>query len=374
MPFGVRFETNDLTDTRGKKMTGVGSPDEHSKYEASTHWELLQAEWHHTFSRRERNRLSDDDVAEIREQLPMGPPSPQRVEELAEELGIYPLSVFRIWAGVTFQRRKAFPKWHPMRLNINVENAAKQRERYQLSKINILAIGERQEWRCAYCQAELKGKGSPFSEGRKYHRDHIVPLVQGGETIEGNIHLTCSLCNTSKNALSDSDFRVKLNRIQRALHKREGFQLIVDILLPVVESTLWADSDSASCVFCGKVAVLVSKADLPGESAVFECRTCKKLWRCANYLGKTDFWADLNYTFFGRWYAMDSDGLQRIIDNVENGHASLRPLIADWAGGVQQVRKRKHTHNRSEGCWCEFGGDSYVPIGDVMPQLSLISR
>ena len=339
-----------------------------------TPWDQLQAEWHHKFNRKDKKRLSDNDVAVIREQLPLGPPSPQGVEELAEELDIYPLSVFRIWAGVTFQRRTAFPEWHPMRLNINAENAAKQRERYQQSKINILAIGERQEWRCVYCQIELKGKGSPFNEGRKYHRDHIVPLARGGETIENNIQLTCSLCNHSKNTLSDNDFRVKLNRIQKALHSRERYTLIVDALLPVVESILWADSDSAFCRFCGESAVLVSKADLPGNSAVFECRTCKQLWRCANFLGKADFWSSLNDTFFQRWYAIHGEDLQRIIDNAENGHERLRALIAEWAGGVKQVRKRKHTHNRGGGCWCEFGGDSYVAVGDVISQGDLVPR
>ena len=260
-----------------------------------------------------------------------------------------------------------------MRLNINSYNAAVQRERYKVSKVELSRIGERQEWKCAYCQIQLKGKGSPFDEGRPYHRDHIVPLAQGGETIDSNIQLTCSQCNHSKNTMSDTDFRIKLNRIQKALQRREKFTLLAEVLLPLVESILWADSDSAPCPFCGEVAALVSKSNLPGDPAVFKCQPCRKLWQCNNFLGKAEFWEELSDTLFQRWYAMYREEMQAIIDKEEEGPDVLRPLITEWAGRIQVLRKKNHRHKQGNSCWCEFGGNGYVPVGEPIQQEKLLS-
>ena len=117
-----------------------------------------------------------------------------------------------------------------MRRNINARNAAEQKERYPIRNIDILAIGTKQEWKCVYCQTELKGKGSPFTEGKKYHRDHIIPLARGGETIESNIQLTCSTCNNSKKTMSDSDFQIKISRILKALKRRENSRFWLKLL------------------------------------------------------------------------------------------------------------------------------------------------
>ena len=342
--------------------------------EAISHWELQQKDWQSRYRGMVKKDVNDDYVAELRKHLPFGPPSLQRIEELAGQLGIYPISLFRIWAGETFQRRAAFPEDHPMRLNINARNAADQRERYRLSKIVFLAIGVHQEWRCVYCQIELKGKGSPFVEGRKYHRDHILPLARGGETIESNIQLTCSQCNHSKNTMSDGDFRIKISRIQEALRRREKFTLLAEVLLPLVENILWADSDSASCPFCGNAAALVSSADLPRDPAVFKCSPCKKLWQCSNFMGKAEFWNELSDTIFQQWYAMYREEMQAIIDKEEEeeGPEGLRPLITEWAGHIQVLRKRNHRHKQGNSCWCEFGGNWYVPVGEPMQQEKLL--
>lgn len=90
----------------------------------------------------EPRQISDAEVAQIRGKLPFGPPNPAWVPELAVELGLFPISIFRLWAGETFKRRYAFPKDHPVRLNINADNAQKQRERDKINRIDIASIGE----------------------------------------------------------------------------------------------------------------------------------------------------------------------------------------------------------------------------------------
>ena len=174
--------------------------------------------------------ITDAEIAGIRENLPFGPPSPYHVMKLATELELYPVSVFRIWAGTTFKRRAAFPKDHPMRLNINAENARKQRSRDAIKKLDILTIGNAQNWICVYCATPLTGKHSPRTEGVRYHHDHIVPLeprhpdVTPGKTEQSNIQLLCGKCNHRKNNMSDTEFRVALPRMQRSETRRQEWQ------------------------------------------------------------------------------------------------------------------------------------------------------
>ena len=174
--------------------------------------------------------ISDAEVASIRENLPFGPPSPGRVDELAQELGLHSVSVFRIWAGTTFRRRAAFPKDHPTRLNINAENARKQRIRDAIKKLDITVIGNSQNWLCVHCSVPLIGKRSPRTEGVKYHHDHIIPLEprhpddSPGKTEQNNIQLLCGKCNARKNNMSDAEFKVALPRMQRAEAHREEWR------------------------------------------------------------------------------------------------------------------------------------------------------
>lgn len=176
----------------------------------------------------QRRELPDEEVANIRERLPFGPPSPPFVLELARELHLFPISIFRIWVGATFKRRQAFPKEHPMRLNINADNALKQRERDKINKIDIVPIGQSQEWLCVYCETPLVGKYSPLTEGKNYQRDHIVPLSAGGLTVPENIQLVCAKCNHRKHAMPNEHFRVVLPRMERAEGERREWQEFTD--------------------------------------------------------------------------------------------------------------------------------------------------
>ena len=61
----------------------------------------------------ENRHIGDFDVAVIRDTLPFGPPNPLHVLDVARELSLFPISVFRIWAGETFKRPQAFPDGTP---------------------------------------------------------------------------------------------------------------------------------------------------------------------------------------------------------------------------------------------------------------------
>ena len=47
-----------------------------------------------------------------------------------------------------------------------------------------------QDWRCAYCEADLTIVG--------YHIDHVVPLSRGGSNGRENLAAACPACNVTK--------------------------------------------------------------------------------------------------------------------------------------------------------------------------------
>jgi hypothetical protein len=51
---------------------------------------------------------------------------------------------------------------------------------------------QRDGFRCQYC-----GRGA-WEEGVVLHADHVVPVVAGGETNEGNLLTACAACNLGK--------------------------------------------------------------------------------------------------------------------------------------------------------------------------------
>jgi hypothetical protein len=53
-------------------------------------------------------------------------------------------------------------------------------------------IAEQAKHRCGYCYMQEAVVGSPMEI------DHIVPEALGGVTVEGNLWLACSFCNSSK--------------------------------------------------------------------------------------------------------------------------------------------------------------------------------
>jgi 5-methylcytosine-specific restriction endonuclease McrA len=61
-----------------------------------------------------------------------------------------------------------------------------------------------QRGRCAYCKTNIK---------KKYHADHIIPLILGGSDLIGNIQLTCATCNHKKGGKHPVDFARYIGRL-----------------------------------------------------------------------------------------------------------------------------------------------------------------
>lgn len=53
-------------------------------------------------------------------------------------------------------------------------------------------VSRQARYRCGYCLTQEKIVGAPMEI------DHIIPQALGGETVEANLWLACSLCNDYK--------------------------------------------------------------------------------------------------------------------------------------------------------------------------------
>ena len=68
----------------------------------------------------------------------------------------------------------------------------------------IKALLTKQKGRCVYCSTSI---------AKKFHADHIVPLVDGGSNWISNIQLTCPTCNMQKNRADPIAFAIRLGRL-----------------------------------------------------------------------------------------------------------------------------------------------------------------
>ena len=148
--------------------------------------------------------LTNEQAAGIRERMPFGPPYVPFALELANELSINYLTVCNIAAGLSYKRPKACPPNHPLRLALNTRNAERQRIRGQVKLATRKAIGDAQNWRCVYCDADITGRKSSI--------DHITPVSQGGTSEITNLQLLCRRCNSSKGDRNDEEYRAELAR------------------------------------------------------------------------------------------------------------------------------------------------------------------
>jgi len=55
-------------------------------------------------------------------------------------------------------------------------------------------VAQRAHGRCEYCGL------SPQGQEARFHIDHVVPVVEGGETVEENLALACVSCSLRKAA------------------------------------------------------------------------------------------------------------------------------------------------------------------------------
>jgi 5-methylcytosine-specific restriction endonuclease McrA len=68
---------------------------------------------------------------------------------------------------------------------------------------DVKSLYKAQDGKCAYCFIDL---------GKKYHVDHIKPLIRGGSNWPDNLQLCCPTCNISKGAKDHGEFMQYLGR------------------------------------------------------------------------------------------------------------------------------------------------------------------
>ena len=89
------------------------------------------------------------------------------------------------------------------------------------------------------------------------------------------------------------------------------------------------------------------------------------MFRASSWQERVDFYEDIANAIKGSWY-IEETALAIIKAITTEDFPTVRNLIVDTAGDIEEVRKRRHQHSKS-GCWCEFGGDEYESIS-VFPQ------
>jgi HNH endonuclease len=71
---------------------------------------------------------------------------------------------------------------------------------------DIRRLYEEQKGLCYYCQVPLNGR---------FHLDHKQPLSKEGSEWPANLACTCAVCNLSKGALTEQEFRDKIAHLER---------------------------------------------------------------------------------------------------------------------------------------------------------------
>lgn len=93
--------------------------------------------------------------------------------------------------AITAVRR--WQKSNPEKVRAMVRNRDARRKRALGSHTadEILALLERQNWKCAACNISIR---------KRRHIDHVIPLSRGGSNDIANLQGLCPACNCSKNA------------------------------------------------------------------------------------------------------------------------------------------------------------------------------
>lgn len=73
---------------------------------------------------------------------------------------------------------------------------------------DVVNILERQGEKCANCRCKLFKSGA-----KKYHVDHVMPLVLGGSNRADNLQILCPGCNTKKGGLDPLDWAKKNGKL-----------------------------------------------------------------------------------------------------------------------------------------------------------------
>lgn len=309
---------------------------------------------------RSDTRLDDEDVANIRAILPIGPLSLDEVESHALAHNVNPVTILNIASGRSYMRPKACPEGHPLRLALNEELAAKQRLRYQAQK-HRKAVGDTQDWKCNYCGGDVSGKG-------RSALDHIIPVAQGGTSDKENLQILCRRCNIRK---SDKSPDARLDQyMDRKVSQDRVIDKVNEVLPPIVDSVLWMDTQNPRCPWCESETRVVQSRET-WSSAVWQCIQCRKAFRVGMgeelwaFCEQQYFYSGIQSAIFGSRYA-DEQAQALLVSLMADDIPRVLEMVRQAAGNIEELKKLRHRRgcrNDTAACWCEWNDDPFEVVG-----------
>lgn len=73
---------------------------------------------------------------------------------------------------------------------------------------DVLKLFDTQNGKCIYCKIRLYKSGN-----NKYHIDHIIPLIKGGNNDKYNLQLLCKTCNVKKGGKFPHEFAQQIGML-----------------------------------------------------------------------------------------------------------------------------------------------------------------
>ena len=337
--------------------------------------------------------LRDEEAAEIRAlAVRVGEIHVNVLGGLASEYGVSATAIDNILANRSYLRPACYPAGSQGRADAEQRNRdyeadqKRKRQMRYISAVKRTQVLERDSYRCVYCSADLRVEPLAI--------DHKIPVSAGGTNDVDNLQATCRTCNARKKGFTspDSDTREYLSRRQR-IDKIET--KVLAALSPIVASTIWADSESVTCPWCGEVAKRVKDRNVGSadkihsddveldNSFVWRCKPCRRYFTVSNewYSGLSDFKYNLESVIWGRWAYSGSQGTDEVASIVsaimnDADNEAIRTLVASWAGDIVVVKRRRHTHTGNgdsweSWCWCEYSDSGFEHTDRTYKQTEL---
>ena len=116
----------------------------------------------------------------------------------------------RLWALNNQEKaRDSHRKWKAANPEqVKADNAARNNRIRgvggKITAAQVMDLHEKQRGKCRACSKRL---------GMKYHLDHIMPLVLGGEHRIENVQLLCPKCNMAKHAMHPDDWAKRIGKL-----------------------------------------------------------------------------------------------------------------------------------------------------------------
>ena len=317
--------------------------------------------------------LKNEECVEIRERYANYRGSMDSFFDWARRFGVSSRTISNVVSEKSYHRPECYPPGSPGRAKAErrqreyeADQLLKQKMRY-VSAGKRRAVLERDGQRCVYCDADLKDVTAAI--------DHRVPVSAGGTNEIENLQATCKTCNSRKKDFSGSDGQIR----QYLARRRQIDQRTARVngaLAAILSALIWSDSIEAPCPWCCQIAEKIGDTDdhsMHSGGHVWRCEECNRMFCVVNYRGLQEFLSGLNDVIWGRWYGEQE--IAAIVCAVGEGDSDrLFDLVAEWAGDVVEVRKRRHSHRAKNGCWCEYGISDYEPVGKPRSQQNRMTK